>query len=160
MTSNIEIAANFLLKEVKEKLDALKPSTHPSWGKMTPQHMVEHLIVVYKLSMGRFSVPIVSKEEDWPKLKEYLMQDSPMRRNVPAPNGKSDLQPLRFADLEEAKQKFIAETEIFLKFCEAQPNFVANHPFGGPLTAEEWLLCHRKHIKHHLIQFELIPDYE
>ena len=151
---------NYLSTTVAELLSQLTPEQKPLWGKMTPQHMVEHLIVVYKLSMGRFSVPVVSKEEDWPKLKEYLMKDSPMRRNVPAPNGKSDLQPLRFADLEEAKQKFIAETETFIKFCEAQPEFISNHPYGGPLTAQEWLYCHKKHIKHHLIQFELIPDYE
>ena len=96
-------AEAYLTTTIPELLTQLTPEKNPLWGMITPQHMIEHLIVVYKLSMGRFNVPVVSKEEDWPRLKEYLMKDSPMRRNVPAPNGKSDLQPLRFADLDEAK---------------------------------------------------------
>ncbi|MGW8121508.1 hypothetical protein ACV07N_02535 [Roseivirga echinicomitans] len=160
MEQNIQEVETYLSATVPALLVKLTPAQKPLWGKMTPQHMVEHLIVVYKLSMGRFSVPIISKEEEWPKLKEYLMKDSPMRRNVSAPDGKSDLQPLKFADLDEAKQNFIAETATFLRFFEAQPEFISNHPYGGPLTAQEWLFCHRKHIKHHFIQFDLIPDYE
>ncbi|MFT6053327.1 MAG: oxepin-CoA hydrolase/3-oxo-5,6-dehydrosuberyl-CoA semialdehyde dehydrogenase [Roseivirga sp.] len=160
MTSNIENASHFLLLEAKEKLKDLTPSTQPSWGIMTPQHMLEHLIVTYKLSIGRIKISVISKEEDRERLKEYLMKDSPMRRNVTLPTGKGKLQPLRFAGLDEAKEKFIIETESFLKFTAEQPEFMFDHPYGGPMTAQEWLLFHRKHVKHHFIQFGLIPDYE
>jgi oxepin-CoA hydrolase/3-oxo-5,6-dehydrosuberyl-CoA semialdehyde dehydrogenase len=160
MTSNIENASHFLLLEAKEKLKDLNPSTQPSWGIMTPQHMLEHLIVTYKLSIGRIKITIISKEEDRERLKEYLMKDSPMRRNVTLPTGKGDLQPLRFTGLDEAKEKFLIETESFLKFTAEQPVFMSDHPYGGPMTAQEWLLFHRKHVKHHFIQFGLIPDYE
>lgn len=153
-------AKEFLSQELEQLIKSLKVDQKPLWGLMTPQHMLEHLIVTYKLSIGRINVPVMSKEEDFPKLKAYLMKDSPMRRGVPSPTGKNELQPLRYLSLEEAKQKLMAETESFLKFAEEQPEFIANHPYGGPMTAEQWLLFHRKHIKHHFIQFGLIPDYE
>lgn len=153
-------AVGFLSEETASLLGNLSADAKPLWGMMTPQHMVEHLIVIYKMSIGRIKIPIASKEEDWPRLKAYLMKDSPMRRSVPSPNGNNDLQPLRSASLEEAVDKLIKETRHFLAFLEEQPDFIANHPYGGPMRADEWLLFHRKHIKHHFIQFNLIPDYE
>ena len=152
-------AKAFLEQEVRRHLVELTVNHQPLWGIMTPQHMVEHLIVTYKMSIGRIKIPIVSKEEDRPRLKAYLMKDSPMRRAVPSPTGNDNLQPLRFPSLQEAKDKLLQETASFLQFAEEQPDFMANHPYGGPMTAEEWLQFHRKHIKHHFIQFGLIPDY-
>lgn len=141
-------------------MSKLKADATPLWGIMTPQHMVEHLIVIYKISIGRIKTPVVSKEEDFPRLKAYLMQDSPMRRSVPLPGVSGKLQPLRSASLEEAIDKVIKETSAFLEIIEKQPDFMADHPYGGPMRADEWLHFHKKHIKHHLIQFNLLPDYE
>lgn len=150
----------FFENEVPELLSNLDPNTSPVWGKMTPQHMVEHLIVIFKLSIGRISVPVASKKEDHERLKAYLMQDSPMRRSVPSPTGNDSLQPLRSPGLNEAVDKLKKEITQYLAFAEEQPEFIANHPYGGPMNAQEWLLFHRKHFKHHFIQFGLIPDYE
>lgn len=150
----------FFTEEVPSLLESLDKKEQPVWGIMTPQHMLEHLIVTFKMSVGRINIPVVSKEEDFPRLKAYLMKDSPMRRSVPAPTGKNELQPLRSASLEEAKEKLIKETNSFIDFMRANPDFIANHPFGGPMTAKEWLFFHKKHFKHHFIQFGLIPDYE
>ena len=150
----------FLKDDLPLLLEKLKADQEPLWGLMTPQHMVEHLIVTYKMAIGRIKIPVVSKEEDWPRIKGYFFKDSPMKRSVPSPTGKNELQPLRSASLEEAVAKLNKETEHFLSFVEEQPDFIANHPYGGPMTAVEWLLFNRKHIKHHCIQFGLLPDYE
>lgn len=148
------------LNTVPTLLENLSVDVEPQWGKMTPQHMVEHLIVTFKLSIGRIKIPVISSIEDHPRLKAYLMKDSPMRRSVPSPTGKDDLQPLRSASLEEAKERLLREIESFIEFEQQQPEFIANHPYGGPMKSSEWLQFHRKHIKHHFIQFGLIPDYE
>lgn len=153
-------ATSFLIEEAPVHLAELTTEHSAVWGKMTPQHMVEHLIITFKMSIGKINIPFVTKEEDWPKTKAYLMKDSPMRRNVPSPVGNDELLPLRFPDLESAKAKLLEERDFFLNFAKEQPDFVANHPYGGPMTAQEWLLFHRKHFKHHFIQFGLIPDYE
>lgn len=160
MASNIKPAVDFFSNEAKEILRGLEAEDVPQWGKMTPQHMVEHLIVIFKLSIGRIKVPIVTKEEDWPKTKAYLMADSPMKRNVGSPNGNNELQDLRLPNFTAAVNKLEAEIDNFLNYVKEKPEQIADHPFGGPMTAEEWLLFHRKHFKHHFIQFNLIPDYE
>lgn len=158
--NQVNNAEQYLMSEAMMALEKLKVSDLPVWGKMTPQHMVEHLIITFKMSIGKINIPIITKEEDWPKTKAYLMKDSPMRRNVPSPVGNNDLLPLRFPDLESAKAKLLAERDFFLNMMKEQPDVIANHPYGGPMTLEEWLLFHRKHFKHHFIQFGLIPDYE
>lgn len=160
MDEQIQSVEEFFAQEVPILLEKLNSNQQPVWGLMTPQHMLEHLIVIFKMSIGRIKLPVVSKEADFPKLKAYLMMDSPMRRSVPSPNGKNELQPLRSASMEEAKEKLLKEIQSFLSFMQANPGFVADHPYGGPMTVEEWLLFHRKHFKHHFIQFSLIPDYE
>lgn len=150
----------FFENEIPLLLEQLTSDQQPAWGIMTPHHMLEHLIVTFKMSIGRIKIPVVSKEEDFPKLKAYLMKDSPMRRSVPSPTGKNELQPLRSASLEEAKDKLISEISSFLAYMHANPAAIADHPFGGPMTSAEWLFFHKKHFKHHFIQFSLIPDYE
>lgn len=160
MEEQLITARSFFEKEVPILLTNLEADVKPVWGSMTPQHMLEHLIVIFKMSIGRIKLPVISKEADFPKRKAYLILDSPMRRSIPSPTGKNELQPLRAASLAEAKEKLIKEIAGFLFFVKTQPDFLASHPYGGPMTAEEWLLFHRKHFKHHFIQFGLIPDYE
>ncbi|GHE52066.1 hypothetical protein [Roseivirga thermotolerans] len=152
-------AEQYLKKDAPIHLADLTEESAATWGKMTPQHMVEHLIITFKMSVGKINIPIVTQEEEWPATKAYLMKDSPMRRNVPSPVGNNELLPLRFPDLHTAKTKLLEETLSFLEFAREQPDFIANHPFGGPMKASEWLLFHRKHFKHHFIQFGLIEDY-
>lgn len=153
-------AEKYLIEEAPPHLAELTTGHSAAWGKMTPQHMVEHLIITFKMSIGKINIPFVTKEEDWPKNKAYLMKDSPMKKNVPSPVGNNELLPLRFPDLESAKAKLLTEIDFFLNMMKEQPGFTANHPYGGPMNLEEWLLFHRKHFKHHFIQFGLIPDYE
>ena len=160
LESEVAKTKAFLLNELPLVLAHLKADQKPVWGLMTPHHMLEHLIVTFKMSIGRIKIPIVANEEDQVRIKAYFMKDSPMRRSVPSPTGKNDLQPLRTASLDEARDKVMMETAHFLAFMENDPGFIADHPYGGPMTAQEWLLFHRKHIKHHCIQFGLIPDYE
>lgn len=160
MLSHLQDTREFFETEFESILDRLESDQKPVWGLMTPQHMVEHLIVTFKMSIGRIKIPVISKVEDQPRLKAYLMKDSPMRRSVPSPTGRNELQPLRSASLAEATEKLRSEVKNYLDFMEEQPEFLADHPYGGAMTAQEWLLFHRKHCKHHFIQFGLIPDYE
>jgi len=157
---DIRLAETFFNEEAPLALDQLTRDTKPQWGVMTAQHMVEHLIVTYKMAIGRIKIPLVISPEKAERNKAYLIADSPMRRSVPSPSGNNDLQPLRAASLEEAVEKLKLEIQNFGEFIEAHPDHKAIHPYGGELNAEQWLLFNRKHMKHHFIQFGLIPDYE
>ena len=160
MQQEILSAQRFFNEEVPKLLDQLKADTQPAWGLMTPQHMVEHLIVTYKMAIGRIKIPLAISEEKAERNKPYLIQDSPMRRSVPSPTGNNNLQPLRSNSLKEAVEKFKMEISNFNEFIKTHPDHKALHPYGGELGANEWVLFNRKHVKHHFIQFGLIPDYE
>lgn len=159
MTTEIAAARTFLSDELPSLLDELKHDQQPDWGIMTAQHMVEHLIITAKLSLGRFDIPIASAPEQMEKRKKHLITDGPMQRSIQMPDGNNDLKPLKFPNLEEAVNTLKEAMEQVVKREELQPEAKVNHPFGGPMTATEWMLFHRKHIKHHLIQFGLLPDY-
>jgi len=103
MDEQLIVVEKFFTEEVPSLLENLDANQQPVWGLMTAHHMIEHLIVTFKMSIGRIKIPVMSKEEDFPKLKAYLMKDSPMRRSVTSPTGKNELQPLRSASFEEAK---------------------------------------------------------
>lgn len=160
MQQEVLSAKQFFSEEAPQILDQLKEDAQPQWGLMTPQHMVEHLIVTYKMAIGRIKLPLAITEDKIARNKAYLIDDSPMRRSVPNPNGNNSLQPLRSATLQEAKDKLKAEMLNFEEFLQANPEHKAIHPYAGELNGNEWLLFTRKHIKHHFIQFGLIPDYE
>lgn len=159
MQEELQSAESFFKVDVPKALDQLQADITPQWGLMTAQHMVEHLIVTYKMSIGRIKIPAVVKPEEMERNKTYLMKDSPMRRSVPSPTGKNELQALRFDSLADAIKKLKEEVIKFDEFREQNPEFLAVHPYSGPMNPAEWLLFHRKHFKHHLIQFDLIPDY-
>jgi len=160
MQQEVLSAQKFFKEEAPQLLDQLKADAQPVWGLMTAQHMVEHLIVTYKMAIGRIKIPMVISEDKVERNRAYLIQDSPMRRSVPSPTGKNELQPLRSASLSEAIEKLKAEIQKFDEFIAANPDHKAIHPYGGELNAGQWLLFNRKHMKHHFIQFGLIPDYE
>ena len=160
MQQEVLSAKQFFSEEAPQVLDQLNADAKPQWGLMTPQHMVEHLIVIYKMAIGRIKLPLAISKDKVARNKAYLIEDSPMRRSVPNPNGQNDLQPLRLASLEEAIEKLKEEIVKFEEFIQANHEHTALHPYAGELNANEWLLFLRKHTKHHFIQFGLIPDYE
>ena len=43
------------LTEYIKNLDSLTEKTQPFWGQMTPQHMLEHLILAVQSSNGQFT---------------------------------------------------------------------------------------------------------
>jgi hypothetical protein len=41
-------------------------------------------------------------------------------------------------------------------FFESNPHPTTIHPVFGPLSFDEWILLHYKHVTHHWNQFELL----
>ena len=150
-------ATAFLQKKVPSLLAQLQPDTPGRWGKMTPQHAVEHLSYVVKLSNGRATMPQATPEEQLPRYREFLRSDRPFRENTVSPVMPPEPLPLRYPDLETAKAKVQAELEEFYRYFAAHPDARTVNPVFGPLTREEWERFHVKHFTHHLRQFGLEP---
>ena len=144
--------------ETLELLRKLNPETAPQFGIMTPQHMVEHLILLVKLSNGGIKGQLMRSEETAVKWKQgliYTDMEFPMGVRVPGEE-ESVLTQLRYENLEKAVDKLEDELQKFDEFFQNNSHESTMHPALGWLNHEEWTIFHNKHFTHHFKQFGLI----
>ncbi len=149
-------AAAFDLKTIPFYLEKLTEDTKPAWGKMTAQHVIEHLGNTLVIVSTKKEIPVVTPEENLAAYRQFLMSDKPFSRNIPNPFVGENPPALRFENLETAKNKLISALESFHNFFKENPEARPVHPFFGKLNYEEWLQFQRKHFQHHFEQFGLL----
>jgi oxepin-CoA hydrolase/3-oxo-5,6-dehydrosuberyl-CoA semialdehyde dehydrogenase len=137
----------------------LTEHAHPLWGKMTPQHMIEHLVWTFECSTGRLELPCRTPENLIERVKRILYDTRPLPHDYKNPLLGEDLPPCRFSTLTDAKAALLEEIFRFIDHFHKQPDAVHVHPIFGPLGAEEWYRAHFKHCYHHLQQFGLIGQF-
>jgi oxepin-CoA hydrolase/3-oxo-5,6-dehydrosuberyl-CoA semialdehyde dehydrogenase len=140
------------------KLRELTPEHQPEWGKMTPQHMLEHLEFSFKIAVREIQdFDIATPEEHLEKVQETLYNYEKMPREYKHPLLDEDkLEPLKHANLEDAKQALLAAYDRFMVFFRENPDAISKNAVFGELNHFEWKLLNRKHINHHFEQFGLI----
>ncbi len=147
------------LQSTSDLLLQLKADQVPVFGRMSAQHMVEHLVLLFKVSRGRIKAPLSVPEEQLEKRRAWLMSDKQMRpgAKMPGTGDETPLPPLRFESLSAAQKEYEKELATFYSYYEAEENKDSKemHPMFGLLNLAEWEQFHQKHIKHHLRQFEL-----
>lgn len=138
------------------KLKTLKVDQQSEWGIMTPQHMVEHLIVTTKLSNGGLSVPCRIPVEQIPQYKAFLLEsDQEMQKGIKA-NGMEGLLDLRYPSLEASIEKLDEEIDKFNTYFENNPDAKITNPVLAEIGYEDWKTFHKKHYTHHFKQFGLL----
>ena len=137
-------------------LENLKSGTQPQWGKMTAQHMVEHLITAVQMSNGKVHFECFNPPEKLPTLRRFLMSDRPLPRNFVNPVIGPDNLPLQYPGLEETKEILESEINDYYKYFELNPDANPTNVTFGELNKEEWDQFHKKHFTHHLTQFKLL----
>jgi len=139
-------------------LSKLSESTQPKWGTMTPQHMVEHLELTYRIASGELqNFDIATPEEYLEKTQETLWNYKPMPKDFQMPlMQKGKLEPLEHPDLDTAKQKMLEAREEYIEFFKENPDTLNKNAVFGYLNRYEWYLLERKHLNHHFNQFGLI----
>ena len=141
-------------KEMKiNLLSELIPDKKPSWGKMTPQHMVEHLFKTYQVSISEIKLDIFSDERKISVLKKLFLGKRPLPKEFINPAIGPDLLPLEFPDLDTAILELKKIIQRYEDFFKNNPQEKTAHPVFGYLTKEEWDIFHQKHIEHHFTQF-------
>lgn len=144
-------------------LKNLTESTKPVWGIMTPQHMVEHLIVAFQSSTGkiifdRFITPV----DKLAITKRFLNSSRPLPKlfvnEVVSEKIGEGLIPLINNDLSSAIRELKIEVEYFDEYFRRNPEAKPINATFGPLDHDEWIAFHNKHFTHHLTQFGLITD--
>ena len=144
-----------IFNETINSLKRLIPDQKSLWGKMTPQHMVEHLYKTVQASINEIELPIYSEERKIPVLKKLFMRERPFPKEFINPAIGPDLMKLEFKNLEEAKLELENVISRYEQFFENNPDVKTVHPVFGRLPKQEWDIFHRKHFKHHLSQFGL-----
>ncbi|MBS7332173.1 DUF1569 domain-containing protein [Faecalibacter bovis] len=142
--------------EIINLLKSLPLDKQPVWGIMTPQHMVEHLIVSMKMSNGGFIIPCRTPKEMIPKYKEVVLNpDIEMERGIKA-GGMEGLLDLRYPTMDAAIEKLQSEIEKFHEYFQSNPGILMMNPVVDEIGYEDWKIFHNKHFTHHFKQFELI----
>jgi len=137
-----------------QRLQNLTLQSEAKFGILTPQHMLEHLIITLKLSSGRIPIPSFEPNEKQLARKQALLfTDMPFPQGIKAPGLPDTLLELRFPDLETAKSALIAGYDAYQHLFKENSTLQTLHPGFGLLNYEEWELFHAKHIDHHLGQF-------
>ncbi|WP_111671269.1 DUF1569 domain-containing protein [Algoriphagus litoralis] len=142
------------MQNIQPRLEKLTEQSERKFGIMSPQHMLEHLILTVKLSYGRIKIPDFEPTEKQLAQKQALLySEIQFPIGVKAPGLGDKLLDLRFPDLSAAKAELLKSINEYLVFFENNPNEQTIHPRFGKLTFTEWELFHRKHFDHHLSQF-------
>jgi oxepin-CoA hydrolase/3-oxo-5,6-dehydrosuberyl-CoA semialdehyde dehydrogenase len=142
---------------IKKALGKLTVDHKAQWGTMTPQHMVEHLEMSYRIASGEIQdFDVATPTEYIEKVAATLWDYNKMPRNHKMPLLKeNELEVLIHEDLETAKTQLLAARAEYLDFYKRNPKATNNNAVFGELTKYEWTLLERKHVSHHLEQFNL-----
>jgi hypothetical protein len=141
--------------EIIGSLNKLKPDQKPLWGKMTPQHMVEHLVLAVKMSNGKLSLKCFNPPEKIPALKRFLLSEKPLPKLFENPALGKEPPDLEFNSLDEAKERLKLEIDEYHSYFKKNPDSKTVNVTFGELNKDEWDVFHHKHFKHHLSQFGL-----
>ena len=143
------------LLEKIELLKRLKADQKPLWGKMTPQHMVEHLYKAMQASVNEISLNIFTEERKIPVLKRLFLGEKALPKEFINPAIGPGLMELEFKNMEAATLELQNILERYERFFENNPDIKTAHPTFGYLTKKEWDVFHQKHFIHHFSQFGL-----
>lgn len=143
-------------KELFELLGQLQPDATPLFGKMTAQHMVEHLAFVVRFSYGKEPQALTVSKEEARRSKRFIINtDKEMPQGIQFPGMEDRLSDLIHPDLPAAIEALKQELENFRRHFACHINTQPVHPVLGQLSYLDWIKFHNKHFTHHFRQFGL-----
>jgi len=71
--------------EIEKLLSRLTIDQKPLWGKMTPQHMVEHLYKTIQASINEINLNVFTEERKIPILKRIFLGEKPLPKEFMNP---------------------------------------------------------------------------
>jgi hypothetical protein len=132
------------------------PNTPPKWGKMSFQHMVEHLVLTLKNANGKLKLDMKTPPEKIQAFQDFIMSGKEFRENTKSPSFPEEPLPLHFASAREGIDKLEKEIKDFVNVYEATPGLKITNPVFGDLDYGLAVNLLYKHAVHHLKQFGII----
>ncbi|MBT8262294.1 MAG: phenylacetic acid degradation bifunctional protein PaaZ [Bacteroidia bacterium] len=145
-------------EKIDECLAKLTEDSKPTWGNLTPQHMLEHLEYTYRIAAGEIQdFEISTPERVLEKVHATLYNYKKMPQGYDFPlREEAEMDKLKHPDLATAKVKFLEARQDYLDYFEENPDARTKNVVFGELNRFEWYLLERKHLNHHFEQFRLI----
>lgn len=143
--------------EVISYIDQITTGMQPKFGILTPQHVLEHLIMALHLSTGKKQIEFKGTNEVAEKVKSVLIySNAEMPMGIKNPILTDELAPLAFENIEAARTALKNELDYFYTHQIQSPDAMHVHPRMNALTVNEWSVLHGKHFTHHFKQFGLL----
>lgn len=148
----------FLTVDFPKMVESLDPNTVANFGLMTPQHMVEHLTSIIKVSIKRQGEP---ENPMTPKQLGFqrFVKNGAIMQHRPSQKTAADLPALRYDSYESAAAQIKVATDRFYAHFEANPDAISYLIFTGEIGFEDLELLHYMHCRYHAWQFGLIETY-
>lgn len=146
------------LEIILQHLEKLNIDSTPIWGGMTAQRMVEHLSDSLQMAIGENTFQLEIPVDKIPRMKEFLLSDKPMAKNIEVPFAKKD-EVLRNENLELSIDELAENWIEFEEYYSENQGSENLHPYYGMLNYEQWLRLHAKHFTHHFEQFNLMDNH-
>ena len=138
-------------------LSELKKDTPRKFGKMSAQHMVEHLSYAMTFSNGKDPQQLMVHERLARAIKHHTINTSEeMGIGFKAPMLGDEPPPLLHGSLETAIEQLKKEMQDFDNYFKNSPKAKFISPVLGELDHAEWIIFHNKHFTHHFKQFGLL----
>lgn len=153
-----EVFVEMTDEKIAECLNKLTENTKPSWGILTPQHLLEHLEQGYRIMSGEiqdFEIATPEKILDKVHNSLYNYDKFPMGTKFPTMK-KDQLEDLIHSDFETAKAKFFEAREQYKTFFKENPEAVLKNMVFGEMNKYASYLLERKHLNHHFEQFNIL----
>ena len=145
-------------EKIEESLSKLATDTQPKWGILTPQHLLEHLELGYKIMSGEiqdFEIATPEKILEQVHHSLYNFDKFPLGSAFPTYR-KEELEDLIHPDFETAKAKFFEARKAYQTFFKENPDAILKNMVFGELNRYESYLLERKHLNHHFEQFGIL----
>lgn len=139
--------------DLLNRLAALTPTTAARFGRMGPQHMVEHLAFSVRFSNGKDPQVLHVPAERARQFKQYLLGGGAFPIGFASPVLGPEPPSLIARDLNEAITQLTTELDAFEAYFRAHPDASFMNPVLGELTHAEWVRFHERHFTHHFAQF-------
>lgn len=137
-------------KSIRQRLQSLKNSAQPIWGKMSVAQMLQHCTRTFGYALATKPQPrsILGLLVGW-AVKKQLYEEKPWKKGLPtAPQ----LRVSDSLDFDLEKNKLLETLDEFYNRGPEKTGMFP-HPMFGKFTKAQWGMMSYKHLDHHFRQF-------
>lgn len=139
-------------EEIRQRIAALTPQSQRQWGTMSIGGMLCHLDDSYRLTLegqevARVFVPMPRRMIKYLALRTSIPWAKNMKTTREVKQGAGGTCPGTFPDDQARLLDTVTHFSTCSKLAQTQ------HPFFGPMSADDWLRWGYLHADHHLRQF-------